>query len=123
MKPTKYIVIDEMPLNPYPVTFSLVADQTTMMRIDAGLKGGADFAGFATGRTLTYPHEFHIVVGVFDKSRGTLVHELTHAVQRLFELIHAPINGETSEPHAYMMGWLYERCERALRAAKIRMRP
>lgn len=71
-----------------------------------------DFAGFCTsiqcedGQTeiLIYIKTFHWTI----LCQGTLIHEITHAVVRIFNLNNIPFTTETQEFFAHMIGRIYE---------------
>lgn len=75
-------------------------------------KGFDDFVGFCTsieckdGQTevLIYIKRFHWTI----KCQGTLIHEITHAVVRIFNLNNIPFTTETQEFFAHMIGRIYE---------------
>lgn len=50
-----------------------------------------------------------IYVGVFDRSLGTLAHEMTHAASVLLETVGVPFHTmETNETIAYLVGYLVD---------------
>ena len=72
----------------------------------------SDLAGFCTyiedenGQT-----EILIYINPFDwtiKHQGTLIHEITHAVVRIFNLTNIQFTTETQEFFAHMIGRIYE---------------
>jgi len=72
----------------------------------------SDLAGFCTyiedenGQT-----EILIYINPFDWTilcQGTLIHEITHAVVRIFNLVNIPFTTETQEFFAHMIGRIYE---------------
>ena len=75
-------------------------------------KGFDDFAGFCTtienedGLTeiLLYIRTFHWTI----ICQGTLIHEITHAVVKIFNLNNIPFTTETQEFFAHMIGRIYE---------------
>lgn len=104
----------EMRMTPYRWVMSLWTNQAAMCaaakKMDAGTSGVCN----CSGRTIALPDHAHVFVGVFDGAGDTLVHELTHVVMRLFEEIGMPLNGDTTEAAAYLMGHLYQTCTDAL---------
>lgn len=50
----------------------------------------------------------HSVVGVFDGSRGTLVHELAHAAFNVMQYIGQPVDADHSEAFCYLQTSFYE---------------
>lgn len=75
-------------------------------------KGFDDFAGFCTDITSKNDQtEILIIVMKFNwaiKCQGTLIHEITHAVVRIFNLNNIPFTTETQEFFAHMIGRIYE---------------
>lgn len=52
----------------------------------------------------------NIIIGLFDDSMYTLVHEVTHAVLRLFEGVGMKVCGQTTEAHAYLTEDIFRQC-------------
>lgn len=71
-----------------------------------------DFDGFCTEITSKNDQtEVVIYVRRFDwaiKCQGTLIHEITHAVVRIFNHNNIPFNSDTQEFFAHMIGRIYE---------------
>lgn len=57
-----------------------------------------------------------IHIGLFDRSINTLMHELTHAVIMIYTELGMPINDDTSESVAFMMGILAEKAWKKISA-------
>ncbi len=77
-----------------------------------------DFAGFTTfmidarGR-----REFIILVKEFEwkiQNQGTLIHEITHVIIRIFESNNIPFNKDTQEFIAHSIGNIYEMIARKI---------
>lgn len=54
------------------------------------------------------------IVGVFDGTRGTLVHELAHATFNIMDYIGQPVDAEHSEAFCYLQTDLYEQAVKYL---------
>ncbi len=79
---------------------------------DIGIKKFDDFAGWSTeiessdGQT-----ELIIFICRFNwaiKCQGTLIHEITHTVVKLFNQNHIPFNSDTQEFFAHLISRMYE---------------
>lgn len=79
---------------------------------DVGIKNFNDFAGWSTeiessdGQT-----ELIIFVSHFNwaiKCQGTLIHEITHTVVKLFNHNNIPFNSDTQEFFAHLISRMYE---------------
>lgn len=58
---------------------------------------------------ITYRQDDIVHIGIFTEGLNVLIHELTHAVIDIFDGIEMPINLNTQEPVAYLMGSLSEK--------------
>lgn len=71
----------------------------------------------AGGMTTYYENGWQQVVGIFNRDKETLVHELSHAVINLFNGVGMPINQDTSEAFCYLIGDLFTQCNNAMNQA------
>lgn len=62
-----------------------------------------------------------VIVGVFDGSINTLVHELAHVAIYTFDYIGSKICEETEEPFAYFMGFLAEKLVKELNKNSLKV--
>mgnify|MGYP007100072807 CR=1 FL=1 len=81
-----------------------------------------DFAGFTTAIEITdKPTEWVIYVKEFEwtiKNQGTLIHEIVHAVIRIWQHNNIPYNADTQEFLAHSIANLYEDITRKLLVKK-----
>lgn len=50
----------------------------------------------------------NLVIGLFNDSPYTLIHEIGHAVIDIFEGVGMPVNGDTSEAFCYLLDSMYK---------------
>lgn len=81
-----------------------------------------NFAGFSTVISAkNAPDEFVIVLKKFDwciSDQGTLIHEITHTVMKIFASNNIPFNLDTQEFIAHAIGNMYEDFVRKLLVVK-----
>ena len=63
---------------------------------------------WANGYTLMNSENGEVVIGIFNNSLSTVVHEITHLVLFLLELRHINPNESNGETMAYIQAWLFD---------------
>lgn len=97
----------QIKLNPYPVTVDVVfTKQAFNMRYKRVRGHAADLEG-CNGMT-AYLADDVLLIGVFNSSVITLVHELNHALIHTMEYVGLSVLHQTSEAYCYLMDSVLE---------------
>ena len=89
-------------LNPYPVTVEVVFTKQDFTTRYKKVRGYSEDLEGCDGMT-AYLADDVLLIGVFDSSTVTLVHELNHALIHTMEYIGLSIVSQTSEAYCYLM--------------------
>jgi hypothetical protein len=92
----------QIKLNPYPVTVDVVFTKQDFTKRYKKVRGYSPDLDGCTGMMACLADDF-LLVGVFNSSTTTLVHELNHALIHTMEYIGLSIVSQTSEAYCYLM--------------------
>lgn len=105
----------DLELSPYPMWLHLYTDRNRYRRaVNAVIRNHIAVDSVRDVDGLCAVKAGTIWVGVFDRDPGTLVHELTHAAEHVYEYIELPRGWRNIEPIAHLMGWMFRKCNAAL---------
>lgn len=91
---------------PYPVMLEVFRDVDSYTERYTELRGYGPSIG-GTGHTAIIS-DSHVLVGVFNNSPGTWVHEVNHFCIHVFEYVGLPITHASSEAYCYYMDYILE---------------
>lgn len=89
--------------SPYPVQLEVVHDWSTFSKKHKAYRGTEPKEDATIDGKTCYVADNHVLIGIFDDNRVTLVHELNHFCIYTFGFIGLPINDESSEAYCYYM--------------------
>ncbi|HBT0444716.1 TPA: hypothetical protein MA058_003370 [Klebsiella pneumoniae] len=99
--------ISVLNVHPYFLYVYFTRDEKTFNKCRTKFTGKKPLQDLGCGCVST-DGQGKIILGVFDKSDSTLIHELSHVMVHIFEYIGMPINSDTTEAYAYLMASLYD---------------
>lgn len=89
--------------SPYPVQLEVVYDWATFSKKHKAYRGTEPEKETTLKGKTCYIADNFVLMGIFDDSKITLVHELNHFCIYTFGFIGLPINDESSEAYCYYM--------------------
>lgn len=94
---------------PWPGTLVFTVDREEWFRLYAK-RDGVNPEAFQTSSGLTWDDKGYHLVGVFDNSQSTLVHELGHATMDILNHANAGdyVTGQHQEQFCYLLGHLFD---------------
>lgn len=97
----------QIKLNPYPITIDVVFTKQDFTKRYKKVRGYSADLERCNGMT-AYLADDVLLVGVFNSSTVTLVHELNHALIHTMEYVGLSIVSQTSEAYCYLMDSVLE---------------
>lgn len=93
---------------PYPVEVDFIFNESEYIRKYKKIKGTTPELSRTDGATC-YINESQIMIGIFNKSVITLVHEINHVVIYTLGYVGLPVTDESSEAFTYVVDYLLTR--------------
>ncbi len=100
--------------HPYPNEIWFTDDIDTFQKKRTALTGRYPMDGDMFGCVSATDTRRAMIIGIFDSSSSTLVHECAHAAIMVFSHVGMPVNEDTTEAFAYFQESLYAQCSALL---------
>ncbi|TKI02958.1 hypothetical protein [Martelella alba] len=96
--------------HPYPCEIWFTTSRKKFNRLHKKIFGEDNLCELGAGIVVPDMHRQRMIIGVFDDSADTLVHEVSHLVIDIFNAVGMEVNIETTEAFAYLFESIFSQC-------------